>query len=276
MLRRRLDFEDGPAGKRPLDAATAEIGRPGSTRRRLDADSGGVLAQAGLATRPRAGAQREHDQPSSHDVACGNGGAGGLCKGALSDPVPSWVVEGAAMRAKQAVGPVVAAMTAQEERAAADRAKVLSAPPEDGNYMYARGDHDATVYLRVKEPVIRSVRCPDPRRRPCTHGLTDARLGVRASCAQLSPLGQAVQNPMAARAAPRGACQRLARNHCRGGLSRARQHVLYARPTHAPLWLSPVLRPQKAELARETAFGSSHMCVPPSRLPLAGVPTGLS
>ena len=46
VLRRRLDFEDGPAGKRPLDAATAAAGRPGSTRRRLDADSGGVLARS--------------------------------------------------------------------------------------------------------------------------------------------------------------------------------------------------------------------------------------
>ena len=140
---------------------------------------------------------------------CGCGWGGGT--GALSDPVPSWVVEGAAMRAKQAVGPVVAAMTAQEERAAADRAKVLAAPPEDGNYMYARGDHDATVYLRLKEPVVRSVRCP---------GLpanTTAR-GLLTSCAQRPPRpGQAVQDPVAARAAPRGAGQRLACNHCRGG-----------------------------------------------------------
>ena len=81
-------------------------------------------------------------------------------QGALSDPVPFWVVENAAARAKQAAGPAAAAASALEERAASERAKVLAAPPAEGNYMYARGDSQATVYFRMRAASFRSVRLP--------------------------------------------------------------------------------------------------------------------
>ena len=156
-------------GQRPCSgvASTLKTAQPGSARWTPPPPQPGGQGRHAGASMPTAAACWRNQVRGGHAAVstipaisrrCGCGWGGGT--GALSDPVPSWVVEGAAMRAKQAVGPVVAAMTAQEERAAADRAKVLAAPPEDGNYMYARGDHDATVYLRLKEPVVRSVRCP--------------------------------------------------------------------------------------------------------------------
>lgn len=70
--------------------------------------------------------------------------------------MPRWVVDGAAGASGDGLLPEAdvtkpPSLSETEQWLADERAKILVAPPSEGNYMYLRNDKDERVYIRLKK-----------------------------------------------------------------------------------------------------------------------------